>query len=69
MLNQLHSIIRWMRGTCLDCPPQTVENSSEIYQFSFYEDIVITKVVTEAMHAFQATLNKLTAQTQNYLKT
>lgn len=69
MLDKLQSISRWMRGTCLDCPPQIIENSSEIYQFSFYEDIVVTKVVTDAMHEFQAALQNLTVTTRNYLKT
>ncbi|XP_055020703.1 dynein axonemal heavy chain 10 [Boleophthalmus pectinirostris] len=31
--------VRWMHGTCLECPPQPVGGDDEMFTFNFYSDV------------------------------
>uniref|UniRef100_A0A8C5JCI3 Dynein-1, subspecies f n=1 Tax=Junco hyemalis TaxID=40217 RepID=A0A8C5JCI3_JUNHY len=52
--------VRWMHGTCIECPPQHVR-ANEVVTFSFYSDVSQSPLVTE-----QAVL--ITQNVQNLLQ-
>ncbi|NWT59948.1 DYH10 protein, partial [Erythrocercus mccallii] len=64
--------IRWMHGTCIECPPQHVK-AGEVVTFSFYCDIsqsplIIeqTVLITQSVHKLLASLNKCLNQWKRY---
>ncbi|NXI51957.1 DYH10 protein, partial [Chloroceryle aenea] len=64
--------VRWMHGTCIECPPQHVKKD-EVTTFSFYSDIsqnplIIEQVVliTQNVHKALASLSKYLNQWQRY---
>ncbi|NXT69782.1 DYH10 protein, partial [Chaetops frenatus] len=64
--------LRWMHGTCIECPPQHVK-ADEVVTFSFYSDVsqnplIIEQVVliTQSVHNLLASLNKCLDQWERY---
>ncbi|NWV74842.1 DYH10 protein, partial [Dasyornis broadbenti] len=64
--------IRWMHGTCIECPPQHV-NTDEIVTFTFYSDVsqsplVIEQAVliTQNVHKLLTALSKCLNQWKRY---
>ncbi|NWU65689.1 DYH10 protein, partial [Pterocles burchelli] len=64
--------VRWMHGTCIECPPQHVKED-EVITFSFYSDIsqnplVIEQAVliTQNVHTLLASLSKYLNQWKKY---
>ncbi|NWR55804.1 DYH10 protein, partial [Bucorvus abyssinicus] len=64
--------VRWMHGTCIECPPQRVEEVGVI-AFSFYSDIsqnplIIeqTVLIAQNVHKLLASLSKYLSQWQRY---
>uniref|UniRef100_A0A8C5U940 Dynein heavy chain tail domain-containing protein n=1 Tax=Malurus cyaneus samueli TaxID=2593467 RepID=A0A8C5U940_9PASS len=64
--------IRWMRGTCIECPPQH-DKEDEVVTFSFYSDVsqsplVIEKAVliTQNVHKLLDSLSKFLNQWNRY---
>ncbi|NWH36707.1 DYH10 protein, partial [Chloropsis hardwickii] len=64
--------VRWMHGTCIECPPQHVK-VDEVVTFSFYSDIsqsplVIEQAVliTQNVHKLLASLRKCLNQWKKY---
>ncbi|NWV46722.1 DYH10 protein, partial [Daphoenositta chrysoptera] len=64
--------IRWMHGTCIECPPQHVK-ADEVVTFSFYSDVsqsplIIEQAVliTQNVRKLLASLNKCLNQWKRY---
>ncbi|NWW73281.1 DYH10 protein, partial [Climacteris rufus] len=64
--------IRWMHGTCVECPPQHVK-ADEVVTFSFYSDVsqsplIIEQAVliTQNVHRLLASLSKCLNQWKRY---
>ncbi|NXM55441.1 DYH10 protein, partial [Illadopsis cleaveri] len=64
--------IRWMHGTCIECPPQHVK-ADEVVTFSFYSDVsqsplIIEQAVliTQNVHKLLASLSKCLNQWKRY---
>uniref|UniRef100_A0A8B9MLI2 Dynein axonemal heavy chain 10 n=1 Tax=Accipiter nisus TaxID=211598 RepID=A0A8B9MLI2_9AVES len=64
--------VRWMHGTCLECPPQHVDED-EVITFSFYSDVsqnplIIEQAVliTQNVHKLMASLGKYSNQWKRY---
>ncbi|NWV60845.1 DYH10 protein, partial [Malurus elegans] len=64
--------IRWMRGTCIECPPQH-DKEDEVVTFSFYSDVsqsplIIEKAVliTQNVHKLLDSLSKFLNQWNRY---
>ncbi|NXO84818.1 DYH10 protein, partial [Sitta europaea] len=64
--------VRWMRGTCIECPPQHVK-ADEVVIFSFYSDVsqsplIIEQAVliTQNVQKLLASLNKCLNQWKRY---
>ncbi|NXR37780.1 DYH10 protein, partial [Zosterops hypoxanthus] len=64
--------IRWMHGTCIECPPQHIR-ADEVVTFSFYSDIsqsplIIEQAVliTQNVHKLLASLSKCLDQWKRY---
>ncbi|NXW65945.1 DYH10 protein, partial [Eurystomus gularis] len=64
--------VRWMHGTCIECPPQHVKED-EVLTFSFYSDVsqnpqIIEQAVliTQNVHKTLASLSKYLNQWQRY---
>ncbi|NWV38842.1 DYH10 protein, partial [Grantiella picta] len=64
--------IRWMHGTCIECPPQHVK-ADEVVTFSFYSDVsqsplIIEQaaLITQNMHKLLSSLNKCLNQWERY---
>ncbi|XP_068013204.1 dynein axonemal heavy chain 10, partial [Melanerpes formicivorus] len=64
--------VRWMHGTCIECPPQRVKED-EVFIFSFYSDIFQNPLIIEQatliiqnVHAVLTSLHKYLNQWQRY---
>ncbi|NXA96715.1 DYH10 protein, partial [Melanocharis versteri] len=64
--------LRWMHGTCIECPPQHVK-ADEVVTFSFYSDVsqspLITEqavLITQNVHKLLASLSKCLNQWKRY---
>uniref|UniRef100_A0A8B9QA73 Dynein axonemal heavy chain 10 n=1 Tax=Apteryx owenii TaxID=8824 RepID=A0A8B9QA73_APTOW len=58
--------VRWMHGTCIECPPQWVEED-EVITLSFYNDISQNPLVIEQAVLITQNVHKLLAYLSNYL--
>lgn len=68
----LQHFIRWMHGTCIECPPQHIR-ADEVVTFSFYSDIsqsplIIEQAVliTQNVHKLLTSLSKCLDQWKRY---
>ncbi|NXB97778.1 DYH10 protein, partial [Orthonyx spaldingii] len=64
--------VRWMHGTCIECPPQHVQ-ADEVVTFSFYSDVLQSPLIieqavliTQNVHKLLASLNKCLNQWKRY---
>ncbi|NWT78846.1 DYH10 protein, partial [Lanius ludovicianus] len=64
--------VRWMHGTCIECPPQHVK-ADEVVTFSFYSDVSQSPLIIEQavlitgnVHKLLASLNKCLNQWKRY---
>ncbi|NXI62875.1 DYH10 protein, partial [Anseranas semipalmata] len=58
--------VRWMHGTCIECPPQHVEED-EVIAFSFYSDISQSPLIIEQATLITQNVHKLLASLSKYL--
>ncbi|XP_064378089.1 dynein axonemal heavy chain 10 [Dromaius novaehollandiae] len=58
--------VRWMHGTCIECPPQRVEED-EVITLSFYNDISQNPLVIEQAVLITQNVHKVLAYLSNYL--
>lgn len=68
----LQHFIRWMHGTCIECPAQHVK-TDEVVTFSFYSDVsqsplIIEQadLITQNIHKLLASLSKCLNQWKKY---
>ncbi|NXO29922.1 DYH10 protein, partial [Cisticola juncidis] len=58
--------IRWMHGTCIECPPQRGK-ADEVVTFSFYSDVSQSPLITEQAALITQNVHKLLASLTEYL--
>ncbi|NXQ36568.1 DYH10 protein, partial [Alaudala cheleensis] len=58
--------IRWMHGTCIECPPQHIMDD-EVVTFSFYTDVSQSPLIIEQAALITQNVHKLLATLSNYL--
>ncbi|KAF9424732.1 hypothetical protein HW555_000033, partial [Spodoptera exigua] len=68
-LNRLTTFTRWMKKTCLPCPPQRIEEATgnEFYTFSFFEDILRVAAINDITLLIQDTIFRLTSDICTYI--
>lgn len=69
---KLQHFIRWMHGTCIECPPQHIK-ADEVVTFNFYSDVsqnplIIeqTVLISENIQKLLASINKCLDQWRRY---
>ncbi|KAK7889071.1 hypothetical protein WMY93_024631 [Mugilogobius chulae] len=50
---------RWMHGTCLECPPQTVEGDDKVFTFTFYSDVCQQPQVNDSALTLSQNIQRL----------
>ncbi|XP_031448519.1 dynein heavy chain 10, axonemal isoform X3 [Phasianus colchicus] len=58
--------VRWMHGTCIECPPQRVTDD-EIVTFSFYSDISQNPLITEQAALITQNVHRVLTSLSTYL--
>ncbi|NWT09443.1 DYH10 protein, partial [Vireo altiloquus] len=58
--------IRWMHGTCIECPPQHGK-ADEVVTFSFYSDVSQSPLIIEQALLITGNVHKLLASLNKYL--
>ncbi|XP_062480123.1 dynein axonemal heavy chain 10 isoform X3 [Pezoporus occidentalis] len=58
--------VRWMHGTCIECPPQHIEED-EVITFSFYTDISQNPLIIEQAVLIIQNVRKLLSSLNKYL--
>ncbi|KAJ8266677.1 hypothetical protein GJAV_G00133350 [Gymnothorax javanicus] len=66
-LESTKKFVRWMDGTCIECPPQAVEGDDEPFVFSFYSDVSQMPQVIEQGVAVSQTTQGLLGAVSGYL--
>ncbi|XP_058491324.1 dynein axonemal heavy chain 10 [Solea solea] len=59
--------VRWMRGTCIECPPQRVAGEDELVTFSFYSDVCQHPQVNESAMTVSQNIQRLLLSVDRYL--
>ncbi|KAM8866758.1 dynein axonemal heavy chain 10 isoform 2-T2 [Synchiropus picturatus] len=59
--------VRWMNGTCVECPPQRVSGEDQPVTFSFYSDIYQHPQVNESALTVSQNLHRLLLSVDRYL--
>lgn len=59
--------VRWMRGTCIECPPQRVGVDMELMTFSFYSEVWQHLQINESAMAVSQTVQRLLFSVDQYL--
>ncbi|XP_028025407.1 dynein heavy chain 10, axonemal [Bombyx mandarina] len=69
-LNRLTAFPRWMKKTCLPCPPQRVAEATgnEYYVFSYFEDILRVVAINDITLLIQDTIYRLTQDINSYIQ-
>ncbi|XP_056113379.1 dynein axonemal heavy chain 10 [Rhinichthys klamathensis goyatoka] len=61
--------VRWMHGSCIQCPPQYVDGEEKPFVFTFYNDVCQLPQINEQATAVSQTMQRLLNGTSVYLKT
>ncbi|XP_041985040.1 dynein axonemal heavy chain 10 [Aricia agestis] len=69
-LNRLTAFPRWMRNTCLPCPPQRIAEATgnEFYVFSYFEDVLRVASINDVTILIQDTIYRLTQDINTYIQ-
>lgn len=59
--------VRWMRGTCIECPPQRVGSEEELVTFSFYSDMLQHPQINESAMTVSQNIQRLLLSVDRYL--
>ncbi|XP_035641685.1 dynein axonemal heavy chain 10 [Oncorhynchus keta] len=59
--------VRWMHGTCIECPPQRVDGEGESMVFSFYSEVCQHPQVNERAMAVSQNIQRLLSAVGRYL--
>lgn len=57
-----------MHGTCIECPPQQVDDEEELTTFSFCSDLWQHPQINESAHTVSQTTQELLSSVDQYLK-
>ncbi|KAM3960300.1 LOW QUALITY PROTEIN: dynein heavy chain at 89D [Aphomia sociella] len=69
-LNRLTAFPRWMKNSCLPCPPQRIAEATgnEFYVFSYFEDVLRVVTVNDLTLLIQDTIYRLTLDINSYIQ-
>nr|XP_046243361.1 dynein axonemal heavy chain 10 [Scatophagus argus] len=59
--------VRWMRGTCIECPPQRVGGEEELMTFTFCSDVWQHPQINEAAMTVSQNIQRLLLSVDRYL--
>ncbi|XP_053509735.1 dynein axonemal heavy chain 10 isoform X2 [Ictalurus furcatus] len=59
--------VRWMQGTCIECPPQRVDSEDEPFVFSFYSELCQLPQVNERAMTASQNAQRLLGSVARYL--
>ncbi|XP_017580699.2 dynein heavy chain 10, axonemal [Pygocentrus nattereri] len=59
--------VRWMHGTCIECPPQRIDGEDEPLIFSFYSEVSQQPQVNEHAMAISQSAQRLLSSVGRYL--
>uniref|UniRef100_A0A3Q1G9E8 Dynein axonemal heavy chain 10 n=1 Tax=Acanthochromis polyacanthus TaxID=80966 RepID=A0A3Q1G9E8_9TELE len=59
--------VRWMHGTCIECPPQRVGGEDEFVTFSFYSDVWQHPQINESTMTVSQNVQRLLVSVNRYL--
>ncbi|CAL8247788.1 unnamed protein product [Merluccius merluccius] len=59
--------VRWMHGTCMECPPQRVSGEDELLTFSFYNEVCQHPQISEQAMALSQNIQRLLCSLGRYL--
>lgn len=63
IVESTQSFVRWLHGSCIECPPQAIEGSSdgEPYIYSFYSDVepLVVQSLTQVISGIQKTMTSV----------
>ncbi|XP_029296329.1 dynein heavy chain 10, axonemal [Cottoperca gobio] len=59
--------VRWMHGTCIECPPQRVDGEDEVMTFSFCSDVWHHPQINESAMAVSQNIQRLLFSVDQYL--
>ncbi|XP_062273833.1 dynein axonemal heavy chain 10 [Scomber scombrus] len=59
--------VRWMRGTCIECPPQHVGGEEELVIFSFFSDVYQHPHINESAMTVSQNIQRLLLSVDRYL--
>lgn len=59
--------VRWMRGTCIECPPQQVDGEEELVTFSFCSDVWQHPQINESAMTVSQNIQRLLLSVDRYL--
>ncbi|KAJ1617773.1 dynein heavy chain, N-terminal region 1-domain-containing protein [Pavlovales sp. CCMP2436] len=60
--------VRWMDGTCIETPPQTVSEDEDAVVFSFYTDVVANPEVIRLMMTLTSKIQQVFGRINKYLR-
>ncbi|XP_058850532.1 dynein axonemal heavy chain 10 [Acipenser ruthenus] len=66
-LESTKHFVRWMHGTCSECPPQIAEGEDEPVIFSFFTDISQNPQIIEQAVTISQSIHKLLSSVAKYL--
>uniref|UniRef100_A0A672KU77 Dynein heavy chain 10, axonemal-like n=1 Tax=Sinocyclocheilus grahami TaxID=75366 RepID=A0A672KU77_SINGR len=61
--------VRWMHGSCIQCPPQHVDGEDKPFIFTFYSEVCQLPQINEQATAISQTMQRLLNGISAYLKT
>lgn len=59
--------VRWMHGTCMECPPQRVSGEDELLTFSFYSEVCQHPQISERAVTVSQNVQRLLSSLGRYL--
>uniref|UniRef100_UPI0037E7F8F2 dynein axonemal heavy chain 10 n=1 Tax=Semicossyphus pulcher TaxID=241346 RepID=UPI0037E7F8F2 len=59
--------VRWMHGTCIECPPQRTGSEDEVIKFSFYTDVWQHPLINESTMKVSQNIQWLLLSVDRYL--
>ncbi|KAG7265791.1 LOW QUALITY PROTEIN: hypothetical protein CRUP_036669 [Coryphaenoides rupestris] len=59
--------VRWMHGTCMECPPQCVSGEDELLTFSFYSEVCQHPQISDRAMTVSQNIQRLLSSLGRYL--
>ncbi|KAG2470484.1 DYH10 protein, partial [Polypterus senegalus] len=60
-------VLKWIHGTCVECPPQDVPGQDEKFVFSFFHDIALLPQIKDEAVALSQSIHKVLMSITRYL--